>query len=505
MSRLLSLLIANSSATTGGGTGGEGGGGGGTPAAWAWPTTADTTLTTLRPYGSPLTTRRVGTWADHQTPTDTALVDALVAAQTTINNTIPYGQSGPQYHGDLLLAPGIHAGGQGAGGWRNIVGVTGNPADVTISSDSTAADGVLHPYGASYIEGVTLKAGYNAGANTSPKYCAHIGGGAVTTFANVTFDASAAVPGGATNLSSGTVGMDGSPGTILLFYKCSFLKPPGLSGAGMNLHGASPGLEPITVMFVDCTLPDGASFGGPGASDGQPDRLYVIGGTLGGSITANATTHVYTDHPGSVTGTTHGVTTTTTWPTYTGGLTGDWATYYTPSVIGTSGTSIIKASVTDAAPMSLTPGRLYYCPVPISHAAYVNRHGVTVRSVGTGTWRIGFQIDLGISYGSPYFRNYPRHLVEDVGAPITPPALGSPPTVGQLLKSYYYDYAMYPGSTSHGSNRAWVALTVDAAAQVDGSSQLVALHDCYYSDDGGTTLTKATTGPFPLAHVAQVL
>ena len=185
MSRLLSLLIANSSATTGGGTGGEGGGGGGTPAAWAWPTTADTTLTTLRPYGSPLTTRRVGTWADHETPTDTALVDALVVAQTTINNTIPYGQSGPQYHGDLLLAPGIHAGGQGAGGWRNIVGVTGNPADVTISSDSTAADGVLHPYGASYIEGVTLKAGYNAGANTSPKYCAHIGGGAVTTFANV--------------------------------------------------------------------------------------------------------------------------------------------------------------------------------------------------------------------------------------------------------------------------------------------------------------------------------
>lgn len=47
--------------------------------------------------------------------------------------------------------------------------------------------------------------------------------------------------------------------------------------------------------------------------------------------------------------------------------------------------------------------------------------------------------------------------------------------------------------------------TVDAAAQVDGSSQLVALHDCYYSDDGGTTLTKATAGPFPLAHVAQVL
>ena len=85
------------------------------------------------------------------------------------------------------------------------------------------------------------------------------------------------------------------------------------------------------------------------------------------------------------------------------------------------------------------------------------------------------------------------------------------PAAGQVLSAFYCQWAVYPGATSvsgtaQPGNRMWVAVKfTDAAVTVQGSSQLVSLHDCYYSDDNGTTLTKATTGSFPLAHVAQVL
>jgi hypothetical protein len=52
----------------------------------------------------------------------------------------------------------------------------------------------------------------------------------------------------------------------------------------------------------------------------------------------------------------------------------------------------------------------------------------------------------------------------------------------------------------------WVGVKfTDSACTVEGSASLPGLHDCYYSDNDGATMVKATAGtPFPIAHVAQV-
>lgn len=495
MSRLILTTTAYTPPPSGGGGGGSG------EFSWAWPT-SDATLAAIRPTGRTLETRKVS--ATHAGATDATVGAALTAALATASSSIPYGQDGPDFRTDVLIAPGTFHESNGGGSWRNLIGTSGTPSDVILFSDTTANDGVIHPAGSTHVEGLTLRAGHNVGADTSPKYCAHLGGNGVLTFANVHFDASTAVPGDPSHLSSGTVGLDGAPGLYLLFYKCTFTKPPGLSGAGMNLHGSNPGPEPISVMFIDCTLPDGAAFGGPGATDGRPDRLYVVGGTLGGNITANSTTHVYTDAPGSVVAGSHGVTTTSTWPTYTNGLPPEWGSYYLPSSLATTGTVLAKAVVSDAAAMNVVAGRTYYCPVPITSAMRVNRHGVTIVN-SAGQWAARPCPDSRVIYGSPYAANYPPVADMPLGGTSATPA------AGQVLSAFYYQWAVYPGSTSvsgtaQPGSRMWVGVKfTDSACTVEGSASLPGLHDCYYSDNDGATMVKATAGtPFPIAHVAQV-
>lgn len=480
------LLAAGGGASTPPADPGDGGG-------VEFPATTDPTLLALRPTGMRNLAAVTATpGADMST-----LIDTITDAQEAQFET-PYGAFGPDHSGVLLLPPGEYVGGFGTGQWLAVVGTTGNPEDVVIHSDTIQADGVMHPFSPVYIEGVTLKGSWNPSLDQSPKYAAHIAGSQRTTFANVIFDVSEAHISSAVDSTwgcAGTVGMDGAPGISLTFYRCTFLDVTGEGRLGMNLHGGPAGDTPAVVAFIDCTIPKGIGYNGPGGP--VDDKVYVIGGTVGGSFQVGGGVHVYTDHDNTVTGaagTTRGVT---TWPTPTSrGLSALWLDYYYPSSLATLGTTVVRASVADAAPMTPVAGRTYYCPVPVASAVHLNRWGLYVRSGAGKAWGWLPQPDPGIYFGSPFPRDEPEVSAFPINVTLT---------AGEMLNPYFYSWVLYP-ATSAGGNRAWFHFKIPdtTGVTIDGSAMLPGLHDCYYSDDNGVTLVKATAGtPFPLAHAAQ--
>lgn len=471
------------------------GGGDPDPGGDGYPETDDMTLLALRPVG----VRNLATAT--ATPGDAIgdLVDDITAEQVAEIETV-YGADGPDHSAVLFLPPGEYAGGFGTGRWLAIVGTSGDPADVIIYSDTIQADGVMHPYSPVYIEGVTLKGSWNAELDQSPKYAAHIVGSQRTTFANVIFDVTEAHIDSAANGTwgcAGTVGMDGSPGTTVIFYKCTFLDVTGQARLGMNLHAGPTGTIASTVSFIDCTAAKGVGYNGP--AGGAEDEVYVVGGTIGGTIAVGDGVHVYTDHDNTVTGATGTTRDFTDWPIPTEhGLSDLWLDYYYPSSLTVAGTTNLVATVTDTAPMTPVSGRTYYCPIPIAAAVHVNRWGIRVRTGGGTGWGWRAQPDPGVYYGSPIPGNYPE--ASPLGTGDTLPA-------ANMLDPYSYSWIVYPAE-SVGGNRVWMHFKIanTTGVTIDGSGQLPGLHDCYYSDDNGTTLIKATAGtPFPLAHAAQVL
>ena len=446
-----------------------------------WPATTDPTLAAIRPAGRVIAARTVGGSA----PTDPNLGAALTAAKQASEvegqtGSLYWDGTGPDYRTDVILATGNHPGPHGGHAWVNIVGATGDPADTTIAATGSGS-GVLHLWGSSHIEGVTLKAIFDP-ASGAPKYAVHLTSGpyAVNTFANVTFDTAAAAgtppPGG--QETGGSVGSDGGFGQYTLFYKCRF--PTG----GMNLHGGPVGDQPMTMIFIDCYAPHDIGFAGLGTTTGGKDKLYVIGGTVG-SITSDTTTDVYTDRDCPVTGAASVTRGHTDWPKPTRGLPPLQTTLYTPSAVAT-GPSTTSVTVTDLAPMAPVPGRIYVQRVPA-------RPGLRVTHAGyTATTAAGEHLIRHDPADTPYVRNGAANPSLASGTP------ADPVTVGTNAWRHYYAYTRYPGD-----NGIWVGIQWDSAAvRVQGSASLPGLTDCYWSDDGNT-LTKATPGtPFPRAHIS---
>lgn len=456
--------------------------GGGTS---GWPTTTDPNILALRPTGRTIAATVTGTPGD-------SLADLLEEAGTEANANhptgTPYGPNSPERTLTILLPPGTYQGGFTGGDWINIVGTTGNPEDVIITSNTGDADGTYHPTGVCYAEGVTFKAVHGS---VSPKYCAHIGGSSATTFARCIFDATTADTG----TNAGTVGMDGRPGTHLTFYQGEFYDVTGVNrNHGMNLHSGGLGPEVSKISFVDCTAPDGVGYDGAAG-----DEVYVIGGTIGGSIHVNSGTDVLTDLDNPVVGGATDITRNhTTWPKPDLGDKGfvdRWLDYYYPDVTRQTGTIKTTATVTDRAPMSLVANRIYYCPVPLTSTMLVNRYGLWTRSGSGKVLNHQCEGDRGLSPGQPFPNNYPADLtgVFNVNGTLPAGEWFTPPDV--------------PRIRYHGEGRVWVTFKMPdvTGVTVDGSAELPGLHDCYYSDDNGTAKVKATAGtPFPIAHAAQV-
>lgn len=463
-----------------------------------FPITSDPVLQALRPSG----VRNLAVKTADPGSDMGELLDELKATQDALTET-PYGATGPDHSAILFLPPGEYQGGFGTGRWASVVGTTGNPADVVIHSDTIEADGVVHPYSPVYFEGLTLKGSWNSQLDQSPKYAAHIAGSQRTTFANVIFDVTEARISSAIDSTwgnAGTVGMDGSPGTTVIFYACDFRDVAGQSRLGMNIHGGPEGTIASTIAFIDCVLPKGLgyNYAGQNASLDPRDKVYVIGGTVGGTFEMGGSVDVYTDHDNVVNGAVNVFRNQTEWPVPAEhGLRDLWFDYYYPSILDVVGTTEVRATVTDVAPMTLVSGRTYYCPIPVTSAVHLNRWGLHVRSGAGANWGWLAQPDPGVYYGSPVPGNKP-----EPSAFVTDAVLAS----GKILNSYYYSWMLYP-ATSVGGNRGWFHFKVPNASgvTVDGSAQIAGMYDCYYSDDNGVTLTLATMDqPFPLAHAAQV-
>lgn len=437
-----------------------------------WPETTDPILQALRPSG-----RRLywdGLVGGDLGPS----MDALKAVTGGEGATgyLFWDGAGPEYRGDLLLAPGQYSG-AGVAGFSNIVGT--NPADRALCTSAGSSSGVFHTWGSCHLENLVIEA--ISDASGAPKYCIHMTAGvnAVQTFANVRFDASLAtgpVPEGGQG-NAGTVGSDGGGGQLTVFYKCEF------ASAGMNLHGGPITDRPMVMVFIDCIAPHGVGFAGTGTSSGGKDELWVIGGNIA-SITSGSTTDVYTDRsPGqiSVTGAHATHWDTSEWPIPIQGLSPFMRDFYYPSNIGVD--EVQEVYVTDKAPMNLVPGRTYIQRVPMDFAARIGHSQATIVTPA-GNVALSLQ-PVNDAYGTP---------------PSPPTGSLTPTTAasaGVFEWKNYYAWTRYPGQDGF-----WVKFSgTSSACTVESSAQLPGLTECYYTDDG-TTLTRVNAGArFPVLRI----
>lgn len=463
---------------------------------YGWPETTDETLMALRPLGTRVLATRTATPGDYLGDHVEALKDEVEFKAET-----PYGALGPEHFAVLFLPAGEYEGGFGSDGWLSIVGMTGNPEDVVIFSDTIRADGVFHPFGATYVEGVTFKAGYNATLQQNPKYPAHIGASPMCTFANVILDATetnTGPPGDSSWGGGGPIGLDGASGMEVVFYRTAFLDCVLLPDrVGSRIHAGPPGPLPANVSFIECTVPKGFSYAGQAHETGARDNVYVVDGDIGRLI-EGPDCHVYTNLDNTIPDTALSVTRNhTDWPKPTQrGLVQKWNDYYYPSSLEVRTTVTMQADVDDVAPMTPVAGRIYYCPIPVTSAVHLSRWGIHVRT-GAGKswgWRIAPDPGSGTSAKPADMPNLPAPTVDQTLAN------------GRMFAGYFTSHIIYPAN-GLGGNRAWFAFKIPdtTGVTVDGSAELPGLHSCYYSDDNGSTKVKATAGtPFPLAHAAQI-
>lgn len=438
-----------------------GGGGGGTG---GWPTAGDSTIASMRPTGRLLATLTV----DPALPvtgtnkhTVGAAMDAAKLLQTADaqNSGLSFlGNLGPDYRVDIIIAPGEYDESVGTGEWINLVGATGDPADVVIFSNDNGG-GVLHSFGATYVEGITFWSQDNGGgAASGPKYAWHITVSDGTSIAVNCVFLDENVSGG-----SGALGMDGGDGTYTLFYGCTITgaSPPTIT----NLHGQLDPLEPLTVAFVNCTT--NGNVGYSQLDTGVTDQLWVINTLNGGSPATPVTS-------GSVT-----VHTSGTWPVPVGGVSPHDLAYYYPSSVGSARTETIGSG--DQAAFSPPVGRTYYVPLTVAQALNARWHGLVAAAAGGVC---GVRMELR-GYGA------------------TGPEATTTQGLGTLASGvneveFYYRATFYPGDAA--KQIAYMAVSIDSGTpSLMGS--LTAAVGAYYSDDGGTTIVPLTSGRVPVVRL----
>lgn len=424
-----------------------------------WPVTTDPVVASLRPAGREVQPLVVG-----DLPALHAAVVALEATQTVLikgSSVASLGKAGPDYRGDLVLVEGSHKGNGPTKPWCALVGETGDPADTEIWSDAPGAGGTMHTWGSVYVEGLTLRNEADQIEGIGPKYPLHMTAGedASQVFVNCHF-VSHASNGGAT--PSQWSGQDGGQGSYLLFYGCHF------DGTPANLHGFAGNTRGLTIAFVNCT---GAGFAYTDLNSGAPDRIYVVDSPLGASTVTGSSTVVRTiGTTGTITlsgGAT--IEVATSWPSAPGGIGETVADYWTPSRVTEAHTQAIEADTT----ITATPDRIYYVPVPVTHAIHATHMGVEGYPAGSvALAHSSFQGNLPVAAGG------------------APPSAATP----HELASYYYR-TIYPGQ-SH----VYLAVRALFAATLPASSTIAAALPCWVSDDDGATLAPAA-GPHPTAYI----
>jgi hypothetical protein len=347
---------------------------------------------------------------------------------------------GPDYRVDVVIAAGTYVEKVGGDDYVNLIGATGDPADVVIESNVTAGiTGVLHQFGPGYIEGITLRSYGVGAADTGPKYPLHVTTGGPGAFVAVNCRFTSTNTGGA-----GSFGMDGGAGLFAYFYGCAFSH---LSSGLMNAHGGSGNTTPVVVVWEDCTNNGPFTYDEQGAAT---DDIWLIDSTPATLTTGGTTTDRLTGTP----------------PRPTGALgTGGQAYYYPEDATGPFPVTQVFGSG-DQAAFSPPNGRIYYVPIDITTAIHRTHMGIVAASAG------------GIA------EIWTKRLES------TPPPTGAPQTrsIGTLVsgvnevEAYHYD-TFYPGETHLYA----IVKIVSGSPSLQGSLTLAS--GAYYSDNNGTTIT----------------
>lgn len=447
------------------------------PAAIAWPTAADATITSLRPTGRQIQALASGGLSAAVTATDALKAEATRRIKGTSVQSL--GKVGPDYRGDFILTRGSHHGEAPALPWGALVGETGDPADTEVWSDTVNSGGTMHTWESTYVEGITFRNEADATAGTGPKYPLHMTAGAFASqsFVRCRFISHASLGGSTPGQWSG---MDGGQGSYTLFYGCHF------EGNAANLHGAAGNVAGLTIVFVNCT---GVGFDYSDLGVGSPDRIYVVDSPLGPSTVRGANVQV---HAIGQTGTINlagGATTktATTWPKATGAVGEPLASWWGPSRVTEAHTQAIQADTT----MTATPGRIYYVPVPITDALHATHAGVAGYPAGS----------VALSHTSFQGNGaYPKDLA--VTPTPTTKADWLPPkqATAHEIASWFYR-TMYPGE-----RYTYLAVRALTGDTIPASSTLAASLPCYITADEGVTMTQVPAGtPHPTAYLRSAV
>jgi hypothetical protein len=355
----------------------------------------------------------------------------------------------------IMVYPGTYEGQVTVSRFIHLVGVSGNPGDVLITSP--VFKGALQNGSDSMVENVTIH-------GTGIYYGLHFASGGVSVFNNCKIISDYA--------GNQIMGMDGFQGALALFLVCQFTSTNTAASANTNMHGGALDTIPSNYVFVDCTHPSGIQYASLGST--AADNIYILGGSIPSLVLDGSKTTGYVDPAsGTVLHVSNGakaVMGLVAPPLPPSSLRAEETAYYFP--VDTTGRTLYSPSAVAPTMQSPVAGRTYYTKMPIP-GYRLAQTGAVVVSVAAGTVVLGVAQDDGT--GKP-------GIMKTVGAAPTT-------TVGKVSMTLYSGIHLNPGL-------GWIWLAVQfssASVSVLMSSMMSSLEAVYYQDGTIPSNNVATT------------
>jgi hypothetical protein len=425
----------------------------------------------------------------------------VIADRGTVSTGTGY-DPGPQHLALILIEPGTYNEQIVLPPFCDLVGATGDPADVTVQSD--AASGATLELGGvtAYVAGIKFRQGGSVNAAVGGVYAMHSDavaafpgtpgyGPTLKVFHNCVFES--ANPNRA---EAAGVGMPGR--SAHMFIGCTF-KPFGTSTA-FNAHNTATQKRPATLTFVNCTFATAAAASLQVSDLGstQMDRVTVIGGHMPAAtnqivwVTQTGTTLQLELDPAVVTtpvGNNVNPTTVSFVRSSADGIIAassrDFDDFYYPDRRGRA-VELSPGFGATLAAAALTANRVYYLPVDIDAAYLVQKIRVAAAAAG-GKVAAGIYQDDGTGKPGAYLtRSNTATLV-----------------VGSNAVPGFYLRCAWPGVRT-----VWIGVVADTSAAASGllcTASLSTTRALFYEDiAAGWANTPTTPTPVALAPGAVV-
>lgn len=444
---------------------------------------------------------RVNASTPSGTQTGSLNYTTISAAITACNNDNAFGKgydNGPETRRLILVDPGTYTEQVNIPHFVDIVGSSGNRADVTINY--TGAGATISCGGiTTYLAHLTVtQGGTSSGGGIYPLHDDALpGANGNTPFAPqslVVYDCSL-TSNNPNRTSAMGIGMPGR--SNYLFVNCTFnsYPTPSTGGPTLILHNTAAQRFSAAAVFVNCIADAKGSTTPLVVTDlgsGQPDRISWVGGS---AITTGSNQVSLTNSAGSTlqlaldpTVFTTAVTgaTTASAVTYTkslasvgiGGNTKDIDSFYYPSRIRQS---LVLTPQCDISGFStLTPDRVYYIPVEITAAVNVKDVLASVSTIGGG-FATGLYYDDGTGRPANYMTRSPGRTTVAAGLNTSP---------GLFTRT------VYPGT-----GVIWIGIATESAtATYLASNYFSTMRTLYYETlSGGWSQLPTSATPVALA------